>query len=182
MSLYLINCSSVYLGIKYATNHSTQKEMLLTLVVTHCLQDGGKKIGQLLESASEVGADLSRLVREIPTGVEIDGLKDKLLKAISDYRQFLNLNAETLAIAGSERLHLLQTCSHTVRRGTRVSAKANIAPVTISTESGFSENGTRNGAGAGGSSARPKAIKGGNADRSFGKRVLRAQKEVALLC
>ena len=78
------------------------------------------KLALLLEAAALVGADLSSLVRQIPTGVSILGLKGKLLSAISQYRSLLNANVKGVEICAESRLRMLGDVGTLCRRGVRV--------------------------------------------------------------
>lgn len=77
IKLYLENCASVHLATIYASNHPTKKSHLWNIVVRWCLEND--RLSNLLSSALHAGADLAKLVREIPDGRKIKNLKKLLL-------------------------------------------------------------------------------------------------------
>ena len=119
-SLYLNECSSVFLGVQFAADHTTCRELLWEIVVSHCLRT--EKLGELLECAASIGADLSTLVAKIPRGMEIQNLKAKLLGSIETYRVLVKSHEVATVVSGQDRLSLLRETTHTVRRGVRMTA------------------------------------------------------------
>ena len=78
VKLYLENCSSVHLATLYASTHPTKKPHLWNIVVRWCLEND--RLSNLLTSALLAGADLAKLVREIPDRAKIKNLKKLLLE------------------------------------------------------------------------------------------------------
>jgi hypothetical protein len=117
VNLYLVECESVMLATNFAEAHSASREVLWEIVVAHCLKN--EKLGELLECAASIGADLSTLVAKIPKGMEIKELKAKLLNSIDNYRVLVECHRAVADVASADRLCLLRNKSHIVRRGVR---------------------------------------------------------------
>jgi len=101
-----------------AENSISYKAVLWKMVVDFALESNrAENLGELLESAALCGADLSKLVAEIPRGIEISGLKQKLLAAVTDYRNVLSIHIESEKVGKEDHLHLLRCKSHIIRRG-----------------------------------------------------------------
>ena len=80
----------------------------------------GQLFGSLLEVAARSGADLAHLVKKIPTGMSIFGIRSKLVTAISDYRFKLKINEDAAKILQNDKVSLLREQCHRSRRGVRV--------------------------------------------------------------
>jgi hypothetical protein len=79
----------------------------------------GNVFGSLLEVAARSGADLSQLVSKIPKGMCIEGIRPKLVAAISDYQTKQEIHQFSCAIFQSEKVSLLREQIHRSRRGIR---------------------------------------------------------------
>ena len=66
------------------------------------------------------GADLAQLVAKIPPGMQVEGLRPRLVAAVADYRLKVQLHETSSSIASDERLLLVRETSHRMRRGVRV--------------------------------------------------------------
>jgi len=84
------------------------------------LQSNGKIFGSLLEVAARSGADLAHLVSKIPTNLRIDGIRHRLVAAISDYQLKLEMHKDAFKILSDDKVSLLREQCHRSRRGTRV--------------------------------------------------------------
>ena len=79
----------------------------------------GNVFGSLLEVAARLGADLSQLVSKIPKGMCIEGIRPKLVAAISDYQTKQQIHQYASAIFQNEKISLLREQIHRSRRGIR---------------------------------------------------------------
>lgn len=79
----------------------------------------GNVFGSLLEVAARSGADLSQLVSKIPSGMCIEGIRPKLVTAISDYQTKQELHQLSLKIFQNEKISLMREQIHRSRRGIR---------------------------------------------------------------
>ncbi|CAN0579245.1 unnamed protein product, partial [Ectocarpus sp. 12 AP-2014] len=78
----------------------------------------------LLDHAGVYDVDLARLVAEIPTGMHIPGLRDKVVKIISDYHFQVSVNESCSASVKTDLLRRLRRLNQGQRRATRVDADA----------------------------------------------------------
>ncbi|GMH51717.1 hypothetical protein TrST_g11023 [Triparma strigata] len=117
VKLYLENCSSVHLATLYASTHPTKKSHLWNIVVRWCLEND--RLSNLLTSALLAGADLAKLVREIPDRAKIKNLKKLLLESIESYRSRMELVSVASQIGADDRDTLVQDLAKEERRGVR---------------------------------------------------------------
>ena len=127
LELYLRGAQSLMLAVAYAQRNKKFSTILWDTLVSHCLsettEDGsvdGTLFGSLLEAAALSGADLAQLVAKIPPGMQVEGLRPRLVAAVADYRLKVQLHETSSSIASDERLLLVRETSHRMRRGVRV--------------------------------------------------------------
>jgi hypothetical protein len=126
LDLYLNGSESLMLAVSYAQRNTTYGSQLWTILIDHCLtsvQDGSL-FGSLLECAAQCGADLGHLVTQIPQGMQIEGLRPRLVAAVADYRWKLKMHEAASIIGTTERIVLLRELAHRSKRGMRVSKLA----------------------------------------------------------
>lgn len=122
LDLYLKGAKSVMLAVLYAQRQRRFSSMLWERLITYCLStsaDVGGRFGELLEAAALSGADLARLVESIPPGMNIEGLRPRLVAAVADYRMKLEIYTAAKAAGSEEEVTLLREITHRSRRGVR---------------------------------------------------------------
>lgn len=124
LKLYVEGAKSVMLGVAYAQRTKRFSTLLWDKLVDHCLSprtsDGdGMLFGALLEAAALSGADLARLVAKIPPGMEVEGLRPRLVAAVADYRLMVDIHQAASDAAAEEQVSLLREVAHRSRRGAR---------------------------------------------------------------
>lgn len=138
LDLYLLGAKSVTLATSFTTRNQYYSETLWETLVDHCLKNvnqlqseisaspssltDGKTYGALLEAAALCGADLAQLIARIPAGMQVEGLKPRLVAAVADYRLRVQLHSNSSRIAAKEKLLLLQEVSLRARKGMRCNA------------------------------------------------------------
>jgi hypothetical protein len=75
--------------------------------------------GSLLEAAALCGADLAHLVSHIPPGMQVEGLRPRMVSAVADYRLKVELYASADRIGTNEKLVLCQEATLRSKRGMR---------------------------------------------------------------
>ena len=130
LDLYLNGSKSLMLAVSYAQRNTEYSSQLWSILIDHCLHnaqddDGATKdgslFGSLLECAALSGADLAHLVTQIPQGMNVEGLRPRLVAAVADYRWKLKMHEAASTIGTNERIVLLRELAHRSRRGTRFS-------------------------------------------------------------
>lgn len=130
LDLYLKGTQSMMLTVSYVQRAHEHKAGLWEILIQHCLTEGGKPsspgskidgtlFGSLLEAAGLCGADLAKLVAEIPPGMSILGLRPRLVAAVADYRMKLQTHQSASQVAATEKIDLLRELAHRSRRGIR---------------------------------------------------------------
>jgi vacuolar protein sorting-associated protein 41 len=132
LSLYLNGAKSVMLAASYAQRNKDHSKVLWETLIEYCLLGGdgqlddvthsvadGTLFGTLLEAAALCGADLARLVTSIPEGMNIEGLRPRLVAAVADYRMTLSMHQAATDICKTDRITLLRELGHRSRRGVR---------------------------------------------------------------
>jgi hypothetical protein len=132
LELYLRGAQSLMLAVSFAQRATPHSSTLWQSLINHCLassqsgeggspgmKEDGTLFGSLLEAAALSGADLAHLVKQIPHGMAVEGLRPRLVAAVMDYRLKLQMNEVASAISVSERKSLLRECIHRSRRGLR---------------------------------------------------------------
>lgn len=94
-------------------------------MISHCLSEP-KLVAPLLQ---DIGAhvDPLKVVKRIPKGMVIDGLREKLIKIISDYHLQLSLKEGCEQILKSDVVGLEKRLNKLQRRATRVDGKTRCA-------------------------------------------------------
>ena len=136
LNLYLEGVVSLPQAVEYAERNISHSSMLWDDLISYCLntkENGGKGtatksdgalFGSLLEVAARSGADLALLVSKIPTNMNIDGIRHRLVASISDYQTKLNIHESAFAVLSHDKVALLREQYHRSRRGTRVNLYA----------------------------------------------------------
>lgn len=121
LDLYLKGSESLMLAVSYAQRNTTYGSQLWTILIDHCLTSAqdGSLFGSLLECAAQCGADLGHLVTQIPQGMQIEGLRPRLVAAVADYRWKLKMHEAASSIGTNERIVLLRDLAHRSKRGMR---------------------------------------------------------------
>ena len=130
LELYLKGAHSLMLAVSFAQRSKEHKVELWHTLIQYCLSndkrkaegdqvDDGKLFGSLLEAAALSGADLASLVTKIPQGMSIEGLRPRLVGAVSDYRWKLRMHESANEITGKEMVDLYKEYEHRSRRGKR---------------------------------------------------------------
>ena len=130
LELYLKGCQSLMLAVSFAERSTLHSSILWQSLIEFCLGSAGEKstetstkrkngtrFGSLLEAAALSGADLAYLVKQIPHGMAVEGLRPRLVAAVADYRLKLQMHESASAIAVEEKIDLLRERSHRSRRG-----------------------------------------------------------------
>ena len=133
LQLYLLGAKNLHLAVAFAERSSKYSDLLWDKLIEHCttpsgLTSGetqssamGALFGSLLEAAAHSGSDVANLVSKIPTGMPIEGLRPKLIAAVTDYRYKLKMHDQVAAILTEDKLSIMRELSHVHRRGERVS-------------------------------------------------------------
>lgn len=125
------------LAVSFAQRAQQHTSILWEILIDHCLSDekvlhqlqpmsssrsaaiDGSLFGALLEAAALSGGDLAHLVKQIPPGMAIHGLRPRLVAAVADYRLKLQMRQSSSEIANGEKIELLREVAHRSRRGIR---------------------------------------------------------------
>ena len=144
--LHLEGAKSLPLAVAYVERNTAHSDMIWESLISYCMNPkqnfrrkkssrkagDGSLFGALLEVAARSGADLAHLVSKIPTGMKIEGLRPRLLAAISDYRVKVHLHEAADCVLKKEKIALLRELSHRSSRGLRMTpthAKKNLNDV-----------------------------------------------------
>jgi hypothetical protein len=121
LNLYLKGAQSLALSVSYAQRQKKFSSVLWDHLISYCLKKAsdGAKFGELLEAAALSGADLGRLVEQIPPGMVVEGLRPRLVAAVADYRMKLEIYEAAMAAGSQEEINLMREIGHRVRRGVR---------------------------------------------------------------
>lgn len=130
LDLYLKGAESLVLAVAFAQRAKEYSTELWQILIDHCLEgdkkntekgqvNGGNLFGSLLQAAALSGADLAQLVTKIPHGMSIEGLRPRLVGAITDYRWKVQLHQSANEVTGKEIFHLNREYEHKSRRGRR---------------------------------------------------------------
>ena len=96
LQLYLRGAKKLFMAVTFAERNTTHSSILFDMLVEHCTPPDptsdanqnsamGSLFGSLLEAAAHTGSDLASLVSRIPEEMSIEGLRPKLIAAITDY-------------------------------------------------------------------------------------------------
>ena len=121
LQIYLLGAKNLFLAVAYAERNTTHSGALWEILITHCTEaEGhGALFGSLLEAAAHCGADLSSLVAKIPEGVAIEGLRPKLIAAVTDYRHKVKIHEFESNIQADDKVSIIRELSNLSRRGCR---------------------------------------------------------------
>jgi hypothetical protein len=132
LELYMKGVGSLTLAVSFAQRNREYSSMLWKILIDYCLtntsnarvSDDGEQIdgslfGFLLEAAALYGADLAHLVTQIPHGMDIEGLRPRLVAAVADYRLKLKMHEAASEAATEEMISILRELAHRSRRGIR---------------------------------------------------------------
>ena len=127
LNLYLKGAKSLPLAVSYAQRQKKFSVRLWDKLISYCLEEAsdGTIYGELLEAAALKGADLSRLVKRIPPGMVVEGLRPKLVAAVADYRMKLEIFEAAIAAGSEEKVTLMREIGHRARRGLRYDTEKN---------------------------------------------------------
>lgn len=132
LNLYLEGVVSLPLAVAYAERKTSHSAMLWEILVSYCLgtttttttiktpETSGVLFGSLLEVAARSGADLAHLIVCVPPEMCIEGIRPKLVAAISDYRLKLKIHQSASDVFLSDKVSLLRDQCHRARRGLRI--------------------------------------------------------------
>lgn len=134
LELYLKGVKNLMLAVSYAQRVGDHSPVLWQTLIDFCLSEpselesssseaqnqvDGTLFGSLLEAAALSGADLSHLVKQIPPGMSIEGLRPRLVAAVVDYRLKLQMRETASELAINDKVDLLRELAHRSRRGIR---------------------------------------------------------------
>ena len=135
LQLYVRGEKNLYMAVAYAERNTKHSSILWDILVEYCTtadpssssdetnQNRGAQgalFGSLLEAAAHTGSDLATLVTRIPEGMSIEGLRPKLIAAISDYRYKVKIHEQVDGILMEDKVSILRELSHISRRGERI--------------------------------------------------------------
>lgn len=135
LQLYVRGEKNLYMAVAYAERDTKHSSILWDILVEYCTtadpssssdetnQNRGAQgalFGSLLEAAAHTGSDLATLVTRIPEGMSIEGLRPKLIAAISDYRYKVKIHEQVDGILMEDKVSILRELSHISRRGERI--------------------------------------------------------------
>lgn len=133
LQLYLLGAKNLHLAVAFAERSSKHSDLLWDKLIEHCTTPSGlisgenqnsamgAHFGSLLEAAAHTGSDVANLVYKIPTGMSIEGLRPKLIAAVSDARNKLKMHDRLAAVLLEDKVSILRELSHVSRRGERIS-------------------------------------------------------------
>ena len=131
LSLYLRGANNLYMAVAFAERNKSHSSILWDMLVEHCTTPDtannenqnsalGALFGSLLEAAAHTGSDLGSLVSRIPEGMSIEGLRPKLIAAITDYRYKVKIHEHVDNMLMEDKISVLRELSHISRRGERM--------------------------------------------------------------
>lgn len=143
VNLYLDDVGSVQLAVLYAEESVSYRDQLWKRIVAFSIENG--RLGELLDAANFVRADLSALVRQIPNDTTIPGLKETLLSAIRLYKQQVDLNIAARNLIEEDEQSLKVRSEYFKNRGARGDAVVVLdsSPETSETVQKISEGAKR---------------------------------------
>ena len=121
LNLYLMGARSLMLSVLYTQRQKQHSSLLWDRLLTYCTSKStdGALFGELLEAAAHSGADLSRLVERIPQGMDVEGLRPRLVAAVADYRMKLEIYEVAKEAGMEEEISLMREIAQRSRRGVR---------------------------------------------------------------
>jgi hypothetical protein len=126
LNLYLRGIQSVVLAVFFVQRQKRLTSELWDTLTRFCINDeysqsasDGMLFGDLLEAAALAGADLARLVKEIPEGINVEGLRPRLVAAVADYRMKVEVYTAAISAGSEDEASLMREIAHRSRRGVR---------------------------------------------------------------
>ena len=121
LDIYLLGAKNLFLAVAYTERNSEHSGALWEILIAHSTEAAGHGalFGSLLEAAAHCGADLSSLVAKIPEGVQIEGLRTKLIAAVTDYRYKVKIHEFESTILTNDKISIIRAIIHRSRRGSR---------------------------------------------------------------
>jgi len=130
LQLYLCGAKNLHMAVAFAERNK-HSSILWDVLVEHCTTPDptsaadqnsalGALFGSLLEAAAHTGSDLGSLVSRIPEGMSIQGLRPKLISAITDYHHKVKIHEHVDNILMEDKISILRELSHVSRRGERM--------------------------------------------------------------
>lgn len=131
LDLLMKGAESLTLAVSFAQRNHEYSSLLWESLISYCLprttdseeekshKMDGNLFGALLEAAALSGADVASLVTRIPPGLEVKGLRPRLVAAVADYRLKLKMHEAASEAATQEMIIILREVSHRSRRGAR---------------------------------------------------------------
>ncbi|CAM9516838.1 unnamed protein product, partial [Choristocarpus tenellus] len=116
LSILLQEVGSVPRAIEFVEAHD--KELWYQLVDYSLTNEAF--LSGLLDHAGVYDVDLARLIAEVPHGMRIPGLRDKVVKIISDYRFQVNMHKSCSASVKSDLIQRQRHLNQNQRRAVRV--------------------------------------------------------------
>jgi hypothetical protein len=134
LQIYLLGAKNLFLAVAYAERNTEHSTELWEILITHCTESEGHGalFGSLLEAAAHCGADLSSLVAKIPQGVAVEGLRPKLIAAVTDYRYKVKIHEFESTILTDDKMSIIRELSHLSRRGSRNSTQQSARSASVS--------------------------------------------------
>jgi len=118
LSLYLDGASSLPLAVAYAERNTQYSNILWTNLVSYSLNVN--IFGTLLEVAARYGANLAYLVSRIPKGLQVEGIRPKLVSAIQDYQLKVKIHDGVKTVIYEDKIQLMRDLHYTTRRAKRI--------------------------------------------------------------
>jgi hypothetical protein len=146
LDLYLKGVESLMLAVSFAQRSRLYSSILWKSLIDYCLdsvltdsrQSGdGSLFGSLLEAAALSGGDLANLISQIPPEMAIEGLRPRLVAAVTDYRLKVEIGATAAKISDNDRRSLLREAECRSRRGKRVEAGTKLLVVSNTAQETF---------------------------------------------
>ena len=124
LDLYLRGIQSVVLAVFFVQRQKRFDSELWDALTSFCINDEysqseGLLFGDLLEAGALAGADLARLVKKIPEGINVEGLRPRLVAAVADYRMKVEEYTAAISAGSEDQITLLREIAHRSRRGAR---------------------------------------------------------------
>mmetsp|Transcript_13614 Transcript_13614/g.26044 ORF Transcript_13614/g.26044 Transcript_13614/m.26044 type:complete len:313 (+) Transcript_13614:1-939(+) len=132
LQLYIRGAKNLHMAVAFAERNTKYSGILWDMLVEHCTTPDpasgaadqnsslGALFGSLLEAAAHTGSDLGSLVSRIPEGMSIEGLRPKLISAITDYRYKVKIHEQVDNMLMEDKISVSRELSHVSRRGSRM--------------------------------------------------------------
>lgn len=150
LELYLKGTQSIMLAVSFTQRAHDYFGKLWETLIEYCLSNSsvaeestqdktslksGALFGSLLEAAAHCGADLAHLVSQIPPGMQVEGLRPRMVAAVADYRLKVELHSISTDIAIAEKVLLYQEMSRRSHRGMRSDGLLEESVVSVAADS-----------------------------------------------